>query len=88
MTATARAVNDRDRAIGWLYLVTVAIWASNWIGQTHAYYAWWLDWCFAMARVLILPFTVNFAALREVYRAFKERRAYDDIIWKRALCWL
>lgn len=81
------AANDRDRVIGWLYLPTAAIHISAWLGHTDAYSAWWLDWYFAMARVLMLPLTVNWHALREVYEAFKTRRAADDIIWKRMICW-
>jgi len=81
------AANDRDRAIGWLYLPTVAIHLSAMLGHTEPYSAWWLDWYFAMARVLLLPATVNWQALRHVYHVFKTRRAADDIIWKRVLCW-
>jgi len=81
------AANDRDRVIGWLYLPTAAIHISAALGHADAYSEWWVDWYFAMARVLLLPLTVNWAALREVYRVFKTRRAADDIIWKRVLCW-
>lgn len=81
------AANDRDRSIGLLYLPTVAIHISAMLGHTDAYSAWWLDWSFAMARVLLLPLTVNWHALREVYEVFKTRRAADDIIWKRMICW-
>lgn len=41
-----------------------------------------------MARVLLLPATVDYGGLREVYHAFKNRREHDDIIWKRVLCWM
>jgi len=81
------AANDRDRAIGWLYLPTFAVHVSAALGWTHPYDAWWLDWYLAMARVALLPATVNVVALREVYVAFKERRQADDVIWKRVLCW-
>lgn len=74
--------NDRDRAVSILYLPTALVHISALIGHTDAYSAWWLDWYLAMARVLLLPLTVNFAAMREVYHAFKHRRANNDIIWK------
>jgi hypothetical protein len=87
VAAWLASANDRDRAIGLLYLPTAAVHLSAMLGHTDAYSAWWLDWYFAMARVLLLPLTVNWHALREVYEALKTRRASDDIIWKRVLCW-
>lgn len=82
------AANDRDRVIGILYLPSLAVHLSAASGHTDAYNAWWLDWYLAMARVLLLPATVDYGGLREVYHAFKNRREHDDIIWKRVLCWM
>lgn len=81
------AANDRDRAIGMLYLPTVAVHISAALGHTDAYSAWWLDFYLAMARIALLPATVDFEGLREVHRAFKQRREWDDMFWKRVLCW-
>jgi len=43
------SANDRDRAVGVLYLPTAAIHLSALLGHTDAYSAWWFDWSFAMA---------------------------------------
>jgi len=87
VAAWLAAANDRDRAVSVLYLPTALIHISTALGHTDAYSAWWLDWYLAMARVLLLPSTVNFAAIRDVHHAFKHRRESNDIIWKRVICW-
>jgi len=81
------AANDRDRAIGVLYLATAGIQMSLMFGATTPYDAWWLDWTFAMVRVLMLPLTVDWGEVKRVKEAFQRRREFDDLYFKRLICW-
>lgn len=81
------AANDRDRAIGVLYLATAGLQMSLLFGATTPYDAWWLDWGLAMTRVLLLPFTVNWEEVKRVREAFARRKEFEDLYWRRLLCW-
>lgn len=81
------AANGRDRIVGALFGATAAVQFSLAVGNTPPFEAWWADWYLAMMRVGLLPFTVDWSALRDVYDAFKRRREWNDMVWRRALCW-
>jgi len=46
----------------------------------HPYYAWWYNYYAAMAQVAVIPFTVNWALVKEGVAALRDNSFLDNLL--------